>query len=446
MKKLIFALLFLFAAAQADAKPYLDIQKLESPKKIAFWFVRDETVPIVTLQFSLLGGSQLDADGKEGATSLLSTLLDEGAGKYKAEEFQDDLDRFGVQMRFNAGIDRFSGSLRTTMLHKSEAVQLWRAALNDAHLDKDAVERMRQALLSEQRFQKMDPSYMAQKSLMENLFPGHAYAREVNGTEQSLRALSRDDVVAVRKKLFCRERLKIGLVGALSPDQAQKLVDDLFGEWKSCDGNIETSQAALSAQGKTVHVAWDGAQNTVLMAQTGVARQNKDWWAARIIDFALGGGEFSSRLMDEVRVKRGLTYGASSQIVPYDLAPLWMVSAGVAPEKTDAAVALMQKIWGDVAKSGLTAAEMAEAKSYLIGSLPLALTSSGQIASILLQLQEDGLPADTLDRRAAEINAATDADIKRVAAQYLHADQLTTVIVGPQPTPLSSSGLTRGSK
>lgn len=433
MKKLLLSVAVLAVlTAPVYAKPYLDIQEIKTESGVKAWIVTDRSIPLWSLQFSLKGGSQHDPIGKEGLVSLLSSTLDEGAGKRDAENVQNTLDSHGIRMGFSASRDRFVGSLKTTVTYQDTAIELFRDALNDPHFDKDAVERMKQAILSNQRFQKMDPAWVAQKTLFEELFPGRPYGRLVEGTEESVKSLTADDLKAVKKEMFCKEDLLISIVGSIEKFRARKIVDDVFGDWPSCEDRSDVVETEPENLGKRIDVPWIGAaQSVVIMAQKGLARQNKDWWAARVLDFALGGGEFSSRLMDEVRVKRGMTYGVSSSLMPYDLSPLWFVESSIDPVKTEEAIVLIKKIWGDVAKDGLTDAEIAEAKSYLIGSLPLALTSTDQIAAIVLQLQEDKLPMETLDKRAEEINAVTKDDIKRVAAKYLNEAELTTIVVGP---------------
>jgi zinc protease len=431
MKKLLLATVFVFCAATAQAKPYLDIQEITTPKGLSVWFVQDTSIPIMSLKFSLKGGAQLDPQHKEGTAELLSALFDEGAGERDAEEFQDLLDEYSIRMGFNAGRDSFDGSLKTTTKHQSVAVELLDDALNRPHFTNEAINRMKQGLLSSLRFRMMDPNYLASRSLFETIFKNHMYARAIEGTVESLPSISRNDLKREKNRLFCRERLKLSVVGALTAEQVSQIIDRVFGHWPSCDEPLHNMVQPLAAKGETITVLWQGAQSVMMMVQPGLARQDKDWWAARILDFALGTGQFSSRLMDEVRVKRGLTYGISTAMAPYDHAPLWFVQAAVDPSKVDEAVSVTKQIWADVAHHGLKESEIVEAKEYLIGSMPLALTSTDTIASIVLQLQEDGLPKNTLDIRGDEINAVTSDDIKRVAKARLKANELTTIIVGP---------------
>ena len=168
-----------------------------------------------------------------------------------------------------------------------------------------------------------------------------------------------------------------------------------------------------------------------MMAQKGVNRTDKDWFTAQLLNYTLGGGGFSSRLMEEIRVKRGLTYGISTSIIDYIYGPLMLGQASVDINKIDETVSVIKAQWQQMANTGLTAQELANAKSYLIGSLPLSLSSTDAIASILVQMQEDGLPPYYLDHRADDINAVTLEQINSFAKTYLDPTNLTIAIAGP---------------
>jgi zinc protease len=315
--------------------------------------------------------------------------------------------------------------------HKDEGVTLLQAALNAPLFADDAVKRMIHALEGSARFNQQDPGWIASQTLFSKAFPLHPYGRPPEGTEKTIAALSADDVRAHAPKILCRDTLKIALTGDLDRAAAVALVDRVFGDWPACPV-LQTPHTHITTRGQTVHVPRDGAQSVVLMAQMGAARADPDWWAMRLLDYALGGGDFSSRLMHDLRVKRGLTYGVSSALAPYDYAPLWMVQTATPPDKAAAAVARVHAIWADVAKNGLSDDEIAAAKAYLIGSLPLALTTGSDIAAVMLQMQEDHLSLDTLDRRAQDIQNVTAADMRRVAADRLKPKDFFTVIVGPK--------------
>lgn len=431
MKKIVCVLmLFMVMAGPACAK-ILDIKPVETDSGLKFWFVADDHVPLVTVRFSTAGGAQHDPAGYEGLTELLSVMLDEGAGKHDSAAFQSALQQTGTRLSFSVSRDYFSGVFRAPVSHLDGAVPLFHDALNDPTFDDSAVSRMKDALLSALRFHESDPSWIAARQFFEKSFPLHPYGRPVEGTRDSIQKMTSDDLRAHKGRVLCREGLKIAVAGAVDVAAASTLVDRVFSEFPACQKRM-TPFANSAIRGQTVAIDRDGAQTSIFMAQAGVARLDPDWWAARILDYALGGGDFSSRLMDDIRVKRGLTYGVASSLAPYDFAPLWVVHTHTPPDKAALAVDRVRAIWADVAKNGLSPDEIAAAKAYLVGSLPLALTSGNDIAAVLLQMQEDGLPIDTLDRRAHDIHNVSAADIARVAAARLRADDFVTIMVGPK--------------
>ena len=426
------------ACGAAHARPYLDIRSLRTEKGITAWYVPDDSIPVLAVSFSFAGGSQFDPVGREGAVMLLSTMLDEGAGPRDSETFQRDMDVHGIQMAFSAGLDRFTGNVKMPTVHADTGFALLSDALNRPHMSVDAIARMKDALASQLRLSSQRPAWLASRAFFEAAFAGTPYARPREGTLQTLASLAREDVLRVKERLLCRDNVLVAVAGKIDEKMLMDSLDRTFGGLPPCTEHAEKSSFDMQQSGGAKAIPRAGAQYSVLMAQPGVARQNNDWWAARILNHALGGGQFSSRLMDEIRVRRSLTYGISSGISPYDRAPLWVVQLSVDPARAGEALGAIHRIWDDVAQNGLSEDEIASAKDYLIGSLPLALTSTGNIASVVLQMQEDRLPIDTLDRRNDEITAVTQDDIKRVAQQYLSSKRFLTILVGPDTVPAIS--------
>jgi len=171
-------------------------------------------------------------------------------------------------------------------------------------------------------------------------------------------------------------------------------------------------------------------QSVVLFGEQGVKRTDPDWYAAYVMNYVLGGGGFSSRLMTEVRVKRGLAYGVSTGLSPYQHGALLDGGTATRNEKTAQSIALIRSEWQRMAEGGITPQELADAKTYLIGSYPLQMDSTASIASILVAIQMDNLGIDYLDRRAALIDKISAEDVQRVAKRLLDSKALTFVVVG----------------
>ena len=171
-------------------------------------------------------------------------------------------------------------------------------------------------------------------------------------------------------------------------------------------------------------------QTIISISQRGVRRQDADYHAAKVMNFILGASGFGSRLMEEIREKRGLTYGIYSYFREYKETEVMHVSTSTVNEKVQEMMGLIYAQWDKMKNEPVSEKELQDAKSYLIGSLPLSLTSTDSIASILLSLQRNNLPIDYLDKRSAEIRKVTAKDIKNVAKRILNKDNFTTILVG----------------
>jgi len=220
------------------------------------------------------------------------------------------------------------------------------------------------------------------------------------------------------------------VAGDISAEEAVAAVDAIFGNLPEKAEAVEGGDAPMNYAGKTVLLPLDTPQTTVIVGETGLHRQDKDWSAAVVMNYILGGSGLESRLMTEIRAKRGLTYGVYTSLNPMKYAALLQANFSSANEKTADALHILKKEWARLAKDGPTPQEVADAKSYLTGSLLLELTSTNDIAGALNGLQRDNLDYNYINRRNAEINAVTAADVQRVAARLLNPENLTFVLVG----------------
>jgi len=408
----------------------IDIERVVSPSGVEAWLVRDTKNPIIAIQFSFEGGTELDPANKLGLAMLTASTLDEGAGDLDSQAFQGKLEDNSISLGFSAGRDGFEGSLTTLRETKETAFDLLRLALTKPRFDSEAVERIRGQMIAGLRRSQADPSYWAQLALSESLFPNHPYGRPQRGTLDTLPAITRDDLLAFTRTRLVRDGLKVAVSGDISAAELAPVLDQIFGSLPAKGERAAVADISPANGGRTIAVPRPIPQTIMVMAQEGLRRNDPDWYAATVLNYALGGGGFSSRLMDEVREKRGLTYGVGSGLAPYDHAALISVSGSTMNEKAGQAIDLIKQIWGEVGKNGITEAELNDAKTYLTGSFPLQFTNNGAIAGLLLSVQQDGLGIDYLNKRNDLINAVTLADVKRVAARLLDPAKLTTVVVG----------------
>jgi len=242
--------------------------------------------------------------------------------------------------------------------------------------------------------------------------------------------------VAAHHGALARDRLYVAAVGDISPAELGAALDHLLGDLPAT-GAALPGRADYGLTPGVVVQDFPTPQSVVLFGHQGITRDDPDFFAAYLLNEILGGGRFSARLMTELREKRGLTYGVSTFLVPMDQAELVMGQFAADNDKVAQATLLVRESWAALARDGVTAEELAAAKTYATGSYPLRFDGNGPIARILVGMQIQHLPIDYAATRNARINAVTLADIKRVAARLLQPEALHFTVVG-QPVGLVS--------
>jgi zinc protease len=314
--------------------------------------------------------------------------------------------------------------------HRDAAFGLLRLALSAPRFDAEPMERMRAAFQAQLRQRQESPAARAGDALFAALFPGHPYGRPAQGTPASLAAISAADLRAFAATRFTRDRLIVGVVGDVSPAELARLLDAAFAPLAATSPLPPVPRAEPRLSGGVAALDMPVPQAAARFAQEGPGRADPDWHAFQVMMYVLGDGGFSSRLTEEIREKRGLAYGVDAESVPLAAAPLVIGGVGTQSARIGESLSLIRSEWEKMRRFGPTDAEVAKAKSFLSGSLPLRLNSSPAIARSLAALQYHGLPPDEMDNRAAVLAALSPERVRQVAARWLTPDKLTFAVVG----------------
>jgi zinc protease len=412
------------SAADAASK----IQAITSPGGIKAWLVSEPSVPIVALDYAFKGGGNADPAGRPAVATMLAALLDEGAGDLDARAFQERMEEKAIQLGFSATRDHFRGSMHTLSANLDEAVNLTRLALTVPRFDAEPVERIRDQLQAQLVKNSTNPNDIASRRWWATAFPGHPYGTPGSGTQESLAAITVDDLKEYVRNVFARDTLTIGIVGDLDAATAGKIIDRIFGSLPEKAKLKPIPPAAMQGLGERVVVNLDVPQTVINFGGPGLSRDDPDFIAAFIVNHIYGAGSMSSRLYNEVREKRGLAYGIRTSLIWMEHANI--VSGGTATRGDRAAetLSVIDEQARRMASEGPTQEEFDKAKAYLKGSYPIAFDTSAKIAGQLLQIQLDKLGIDYPEKRSALIDAVTLADAKRVAKRLLDAKMLTLVV------------------
>ena len=405
----------------------LPVQVVEAAGVTA-WLAEDHAVPVISVSFSIPGGAALDPEGREGATALAAALLTEGAGELTASAFQEALRDAAISLNFSADRDEFSGSFRCLTDALPDALRLARLALSAPRMEAPDVERMRARAIAGARQALENPRGQAGRAFWASALPG-AFGRPPGGTAESLAALPGEVLKAIPARQFRRTGLMVAASGAITAAQLREVLSTLFGDWPAEEPAGLPRIPPFSARGVRV-LAMESPQSAAVFGQPGLAVDDPDWEAAGVVLRILSGGGFSSRLMQAVRVQRGLAYGIAAGAEP--VAGRSIVIGSVATENARMAetLSVLREEWARMAASGPTEGEREEAIAYLTGSQPLSFTSTRQIANILLALQRNNRPLDWLANRPARLAALSRERLAAVAARVLQPDALAVVVAG----------------
>ena len=437
----LFIALFLIAfipltAYAADPKPrqnghFIDIKEVKSKSGITAWLVEDHSLPIIAMDFAFRNaGAKQDPVNKQGLARLASNTMDEGAGEYDSEAFQQALTDNSISLSFGSGRDNFTGSVKTLSRKKDLAFKLLTLALTEPRFDAEPLERMRDSNITRIQRSRGKPNWMAARLMNDIAYEGHPYAQNSGGTLTTLKNITADDLHNFTRTHLSRDNLVVSVVGDITADELSKILDDIFGTLPANENLPVQEDLDIQNTGAIMLLEQDMPQTIISMAQNGIARDDPDYYTAAVMNYILGSSGFGSRLMEEIREKRGLTYGIYSGLDTSDHINQLTVGTSTKNETVNDVLDLIKQEWTKMKTTEVTAQELADAKSYLIGSMPLALSSTNKISGLLLGLQLDNLPIDYLDHRAEKINAVSKEDIARVASKLLTPDKMVTILVG----------------
>ena len=435
--RLIATLIAVLLAFTLPAAAGMKIQQVTSPGGITAWLVEDHGIPFTALEIQFRGGTALDAPDKRGATNLMTALIEEGADEMDSRAFAEARDSLAAQFTFDPGTDSVGVSARFLTENRDQAVALLRSALVNPRFDQDAINRVREQVLSGLRADQKDPETIAPQVLNTLAFGDHPYGSAGDGTIASVTALTRDDIVSAHKGALAQDRIYVAATGDITAAELGPLLDTLLGDLPKT-GTPQPADATWQLKPGVTVQDFPSPQSVVFFGHQGITRDDPDFFAAFILNEVLGGGRFSARLMTEVREKRGLTYGIGTYLVPMDHAELVLGQFSASNDKVAEAIEVTRAEWARIASQGITDQELATTKTYLTGSYPLRFDGNGPIANILVGMQMEGLPIDYAVTRNDKVNAVTMADIKRVAARLFRPDQLHFVVVG-QPTGVTTT-------
>lgn len=428
MMRLLFILCLLLPVPAMAGK----VQEIKTPGGFTLWLMEEHSLPIVNMEVSFTGsGFAYDPAGKEGRSNFVASLLMEGAGERDSKRFNEVMEENAIRLNVVVDEDILEARLQTLSEHSELAFSLLADALVKPRFDKDAVERARAKMQALKLEQRESPYYKLSRGWQENIYGAHPYARDDIGTEASLKKLGADDFRFFMRHYISRQNIVISIVGDIAPAQATVLVDKYLKALpERYEPETTLADVAFPAEAGMVSIAHDIPQSIIAFGLEGMKRSDPDYIAAYVMNHILGGSGLGSRLADEIRVKRGLTYGIRTQLEPKAHAQQWRGMFSTRKEEAQNAIAVLKQTLETLVKNGVTQAELDDAKAYLTGSFMLGFSSNDDVVAFLNMMQIQKLGVDYLERRNAMVEQVTLGDIKRVSERLIDPARLRMVVVG----------------
>jgi zinc protease len=391
------------------------------------------SLPVVNIQVIIKAGSIRDPEDKAGLAHLTAALLDEGTATRSSVQIADAIDFIGGDLSSDAGDDYASASLRVLKKDLPTGLELLSDILIHPSFPEPELERKRQETLGELVAQEDEPEEVADKAFDEVVFGPNPYHRPAEGTPQTLPAIRREDVVQFYDDLYRPNNTIMAIVGDITETEVREWLKTYFGAWEKRPVSPPAVAPAVPLPRPVVKlIDKDLTQANIVMGHLGIARENPDYYAITVMNYILGGGGFSSRLMKDLRDNQGLAYSIGSHfqasIYPGSFSVSLQTRNAAAQRAIDGVLSEIRRI----RTTPVTDREMEETKAFLIGSFPLRLDTSSKIANFLAQVEFYDLGLDYAERYPKLIGSVKKADVQRVAQKYLDPDHLALVVVAKQ--------------
>ncbi len=412
----------------AVAGPKID--HWQTPSGARVFFVENHDLPIVDVQVAFVAGSAYEPQGKAGLAGLTQGLLDLGVEGLDENQIASRLADLGAILSGGVDQDRSFVSLRTLSAEdkRGPALNILRAVLGAPQFPAEVFEREKTRTVLSLKDALTRPETISSQLFWATMYPTHAYGR--NATPESVAALKRADVQNFYRNHYTASRAVVSLVGDLTREQAEVVAQRLTESLPS-EASVPVVLGEPQLPSASVHrIAHPAAQAHVLMGLPALKRGDPDFFPLLVGNYSLGGGGFVSRLMKEVREKRGFAYSVYSYFLPLAVMGPFQIGLQTKKDQAGEALKVVRDVLAGFLADGPSEDELTAAKQYLVGSFPLRLNSNRKTLENIAVIGFYGLPLDYLDRYAENVEKVTVDEIKAAFARHVPLNHLVTVVVG----------------
>lgn len=419
------------ASQAVDNTNGLTIENWQTKNGARVLYVHAPQLPMVDVRIVFDAGSARD-QGRAGLASCTNSLLNHGAGKWNTNALAERFDSVGAQFSNSAARDMAVLQLRSLtdapLLEK--AISTMTAIVNQPHFDKAELGRLRKQVLISLKNQLQSPGTIADKAFYRTLYQQHPYATPTAGELETVKAITRKDILAFYKQYYVGRNAVVAIVGALDKTEAKQIAERLVGNLPAGNRAPALPEVKALLQAKVVQDTYPSTQTHILVGQPGMRRGDPDYFDLYVGNHILGGGGFGSRIMKVIRDENGLAYSAYSYFLPMREDGPFVMGLQTKNESRDQALALLDKTLREFIEQGPTEDELLHAKKNITGGFPLRIDSNRDIVEYIAMLGFYDLPLDYLNTFNSKVNAVSLESIKDAFARRVDPGKLLTVTVG----------------
>lgn len=398
-------------------------------------FVENHTIPMLDVSVDFDAGSRRDPAGKSGTAALTSAMLARGIhaapngdeAALSEAQISDAFADTAAQRGGRLDDDRAGATLRTLVTERETAVSLLARVLAYPSFPEEILKRDKARTIAAIKESLTKPEAIAGKAFSQRLYGNHPYGQQPDVA--SIEAITREDLLAFHSQYYVANRAVVALIGDVTRAEADQIAQQLTQRLPQ-GAPLPALPPVVIAPGEEERIAHQASQAHILIGMPGMARHDPDHFALTVGNYVLGGGGFVSRLMQQVREQRGLTYGVSSYFIPMAQPGPFQISLQTKKEQANEALQVVRSTVADYLRDGPTPAELKAAKDNLIGGFALRIDSNKKILENIAAIGFYDLPLDYLDTWTDKVSKVTAAEIKAAFQRKIQLDKLATVVVG----------------
>lgn len=423
----------LLAAAGGDAAAAPLGKRIELGNGMVLLLAERHDLPLVNVTLAVGAGALAAPKDKPGLAGITASLMMQGTKSRSANQISREIDFVGGSLSVAGGDDLATVTLRVLKKDIGKGFELLSDVLLRPVFDQQEIDRKVKEVLAEIRRQKDEPESVAGEAFSKAVFGDHPYGRTNDEAAAYLAGAIRDDIVAFHAAHYTPDNTIMAVAGDVTEKEVRRLLGKYFKGWTSKARPAAPAPATpVRTAAEVIRLNKGITQANIAIGEVGISRDNPDFYAVSVMNFILGGGGFSSRLMDNIRDNKGLAYDVHSMFAAGKQAGAFRVWVQTKNESANDAIAEILKELERMRREPVSDRELADAKAYLTGSFPLRMDTSAKIAGILTSIELFGLGLDYHERYPRLINAVAKEDVLRVAGKYLHPERMVIVVLGDQ--------------